>query len=82
MGLEIKREIVFGSLSSIKAALLPCLGALGGIVVPMCIYTGLNMAGRVGACGAGWAIPMATDITFAMGIYNFFKVGRCRLSSG
>jgi len=73
VGMEIKREFIFGSLASIKKAILPCIAALGGMIVPMGVYLGLNAAGRAGAVGAGWAIPMATDIAFAMGIYNFFK---------
>ena len=71
VGLEIKREFAFGSLSDIKAALLPCFGALGGMIAPMGIYLALNMVN--GGVTAGWAIPMATDIAFAMGVYNFFK---------
>ena len=71
VGLEIKREFVFGSLSNVKAALLPCFGALGGMVAPMGIYLALNSV--TGGIPAGWAIPMATDIAFAMGVYNFFK---------
>ena len=71
VGLEIKREIVYGSLSNFRAALLPCIGALGGMIAPMGIYLLANMA--PGGVPAGWAIPMATDIAFAMGVYNFFK---------
>jgi len=71
VGLEIKREFVFGSLSNFRAALLPCVGALGGMLAPMGVYLALNMA--PGGIAAGWAIPMATDIAFAMGVYNFFK---------
>jgi len=71
VGLEIKREFAFGSLSDIKAALLPCFGALGGMIAPMGIYLACNMVN--GGVTAGWAIPMATDIAFAMGVYNFFK---------
>ena len=71
VGLEIKREFVYGSLSNFRAALLPCVGALGGMLAPMGVYLALNMA--PGGVAAGWAIPMATDIAFAMGVYNFFK---------
>jgi len=71
VGLEIKREFVYGSLSNFRAALLPCVGALGGMIAPMGVYLALNMA--PGGIAAGWAIPMATDIAFAMGVYNFFK---------
>ena len=74
VGLEIKREFVHGSLKSLKQAALPCIGALGGMVVPMGVYLALNNpAVTAAAVTAGWAIPMATDIAFAMGVYNFFK---------
>lgn len=74
VGLEIKREFVHGSLKSIKQAALPCIGALGGMIVPMGVYLALNNpAMTASAVVAGWAIPMATDIAFAMGVYNFFK---------
>jgi Na+:H+ antiporter, NhaA family len=65
VGLEIKRELMVGELSSIKQAALPIAGALGGVMVPALIYTILN-AGTPGA--AGWGVPMATDIAFAVGI--------------
>ena len=65
VGLEIKREILVGELASLKAAALPIAGAIGGIVVPALLYAMLN-AGGEGA--AGWGIPMATDIAFALGI--------------
>jgi NhaA family Na+:H+ antiporter len=71
VGLEIKREFVYGSLSNFRAALLPCVGALGGMIFPMGVYLALNSV--AGGVPAGWAIPMATDIAFAMGVYNFFK---------
>lgn len=71
VGLEIKREFVFGSLSNVRAALLPCFGALGGMLAPMAVYLALQAA--PGGVAAGWAVPMATDIAFAMGVYSFFK---------
>lgn len=65
VGLEIKRELVHGELRDPKAALLPLLCALGGMVVPALIYTAINLGGP----GVnGWGIPMATDIAFAIGI--------------
>mmetsp|Transcript_3653 Transcript_3653/g.13188 ORF Transcript_3653/g.13188 Transcript_3653/m.13188 type:complete len:246 (-) Transcript_3653:974-1711(-) len=73
VGLEIKREFVHGALKSLQQAALPCIGALGGMIVPMAVYLGCNNpAWSAGAVAAGWAVPMATDIAFAMGVYNFF----------
>lgn len=67
IGLEIKREITQGELSSIQKASLPIAAALGGIVVPALIYAFFNR-GTIGS--AGWGIPMATDIAFALGVLN------------
>ncbi|MFQ5937747.1 MAG: Na+/H+ antiporter NhaA [Acidiferrobacterales bacterium] len=65
VGLEIKREILTGDLSEPRAATLPVLTAIGGMVVPALIYILINFGGT----GArGWGIPMATDIAFALGI--------------
>ena len=63
VGLEIKREILVGELSNIKVAILPILAAIGGMVMPALIYASINQ-GSQGA--AGWGIPMATDIAFAI----------------
>ena len=65
VGLEIKRELVTGDLSSFRAAALPAIGALGGMVVPALFYVMLNTSGEA---SRGWGIPMATDIAFAIGI--------------
>ena len=70
IGLEIKREIVIGQLSSVRKAILPVLAALGGMVVPALIYFSFN-AGTVAA--PGWGIPTATDIAFAIGILSIFS---------
>ncbi|MFI3305468.1 MAG: Na+/H+ antiporter NhaA [Rikenellaceae bacterium] len=67
VGLEIKREVQHGELSSPKNAILPVLAALGGMVVPALIYAVVN-GGT--ASEVGWGIPMATDIAFAIGILS------------
>jgi NhaA family Na+:H+ antiporter len=64
IGLEIKREVVHGELSSLRRAALPCVAALGGMVVPAALFLALN-AGGPGA--SGWGVPVATDIAFALG---------------
>jgi NhaA family Na+:H+ antiporter len=65
VGLEIKRELVKGELRGFDRAALPVFAALGGMVVPAAIYFAIN-AGGSGA--HGWAIPMATDLAFALGL--------------
>ena len=64
VGLEIKRELTEGHLASKRAAMLPALAALGGMVVPALVY--LAIAGSTAS--RGWAIPMATDIALAVGV--------------
>ena len=64
VGLEIKREVTAGELSNLRAAMLPIVAAVGGVIVPATIYTLLNFNG-VGV--GGWGVPMATDIAFALG---------------
>ncbi len=65
VGLEIKRELVEGELSSVKSAALPVIAALGGMLVPALIYFLFNVGIET---GSGWGIPMATDIAFALAI--------------
>ncbi|MVZ67503.1 Na+/H+ antiporter NhaA [Sphingobacterium sp. DK4209] len=67
VGLEIKREIVEGELSSPKKASLPILCALGGAVVPALVYLSLNAESET---ASGWGIPMATDIAFALAVIS------------
>lgn len=66
VGLEIKREMLVGELSSIGRAALPAIAALGGMFVPALIYVGINAHDATAL--RGWAIPAATDIAFAVGI--------------
>ncbi|KCZ53360.1 hypothetical protein HY29_03825 [Hyphomonas beringensis] len=66
VGLEIKREVLEGELSSFDKAVLPMLAAIGGMVGPALIYVALNATDPVSI--RGWAIPAATDIAFALGI--------------
>ena len=65
VGLEIKREILAGELSSVRKATLPIVAALGGMVVPALVYFMINPGGDA---SRGWGIPMATDIAFALGV--------------
>jgi len=66
VGLEIKRELLEGELSSWRSASLPVVAALGGMIVPSLIYIGINFENA--ATLRGWAIPAATDIAFALGV--------------
>jgi NhaA family Na+:H+ antiporter len=66
VGLEIKREILGGELSSFKKASLPIAAALGGMVVPAVIYTAVNL--NHPETSHGWGVPMATDIAFALAV--------------
>ena len=70
VGLEIKREIMEGELSSFEQVVLPGMGALGGMIVPAAIYVWLNQGDAVAL--DGWAIPVATDIAFALALLGAF----------
>ena len=71
VGLEIKREILVGELSSLKKALLPIIGACGGMIVPVLVFW-LACPGDADM-QRGLAIPMATDIAFSLGVLAMFK---------
>lgn len=66
VGLELKYEMTVGALRQPRQAMLPMLAALGGVVMPAVIYATINRGGAL----HGWAIPMATDIAFALGVLS------------
>ena len=66
--LEIKREFIQGELSNIKQAMLPIIGAVGGMLVPALIYVLINLNDPNTL--NGWAIPSATDIAFSLGVLS------------
>lgn len=65
VGMELKREMLVGELADLRAAALPVMAAIGGMVVPALIYFALNPDGDA---ARGWGVPMATDIAFAVGV--------------
>lgn len=67
VGLEIKREVIEGELSSPRKAAMPIFAALGGMVLPALVYTLFNFNAPT---SGGWGIPMATDIAFALGVLS------------
>ena len=66
--LEIKREFIQGELSNLKKAMLPIIGAVGGMVIPAIVYVAINFGNHETL--NGWAIPSATDIAFSLGILS------------
>jgi NhaA family Na+:H+ antiporter len=78
VGLEIKRELVVGELRDPKKAALPAIAALGGMLVPAAIYL-MFVMGEGSEASRGWAIPMATDIAFSVGVISL--LGK-RVSTG
>jgi NhaA family Na+:H+ antiporter len=70
VGLEIKRELLVGELASVRRAMLPIMGAAGGMLAPALIYATINWGGD----GIhGWGVPVATDIAFAAGVIGLLK---------
>lgn len=65
VGLEIKKEVMLGELSTVRKAILPILAALGGMLAPACIFILLNTHTPT---ASGWGIPVATDIAFSLGV--------------
>lgn len=70
IGLEVKREVIEGELSSPKKIALPAIAACGGLLAPACIYTAFNWNNPDAM--VGWAIPVATDIAFALSLLSAF----------
>jgi len=68
VGLEIKREVVSGELSTRKRRILPAFGAIGGMAVPALVFVAFNLANPEAL--RGWGIPAATDIAFALGVMS------------
>jgi len=66
VGMEIKREVLQGELSSVRQAALPCVAAVGGMLGPALVYSAINWGDPVTM--HGWAIPAATDIAFSLGV--------------
>lgn len=77
VGLEIKRELMVGELNSVKKASLPLIAAVGGMVIPAALFLSIN-AGQP-HLWRGWAIPMATDIAFSLGVMQLLGK-RCPLA--
>ncbi len=69
IGLEIKREITIGELSDPRVVVVPLVGAIGGMLLPLTIFL---LIAQGGDAREGWAIPMATDVAFALGITTLF----------
>ena len=70
VGLELKREVLEGELSNASTVVLPAVGGIGGIIIPVALYIYFNHDDPISI--AGWAIPASTDIAFAIGILMLF----------
>lgn len=75
VGVELKHEIVAGSLRNPRQAAVPVLAAVGGMVMPALVYVGIVLAAGDTAALSGWAIPAATDIAFALAVLAIFGRG-------
>lgn len=75
VGLELKHEIVAGSLRDPRRAAVPVIAAVGGMLVPAAIYLAVVTAAGDGAAAQGWAVPTATDIAFALAVLAIFGRG-------
>jgi Na+:H+ antiporter, NhaA family len=73
VGLEVKREFLSGELQSPRRALLPVLGALGGVITPAFLYSGLNVALKGAGSARGWGVPIATDVAFSLAVLGAFR---------
>lgn len=71
VGLEIKREVMIGHLSEPSQVVLPAVAAVAGIAAPALVYAWFNYGNEIAI--RGWAIPSATDIAFALGVFSLFK---------
>jgi NhaA family Na+:H+ antiporter len=70
VGMEIKRELAVGELRTVRQAILPLIGAAGGMLLPAAIFLAFNWSGPG---RAGWGIPMATDIAFCVGVLTLLR---------
>ena len=77
IGLEIKKEVLIGHLQTKEQIILPALAAVAGIAFPAAFYVLFNYGDAVAM--QGWAVPAATDIAFALGIYLLSRKSRCQL---
>lgn len=79
VGVELKHELVAGSLRNLRTAAVPVLAAVGGMVVPALLFTGLVVGLSAPEAVGGWAIPTATDIAFALAVLAVFGRGLPRV---
>ncbi|MEO9104365.1 MAG: Na+/H+ antiporter NhaA [Terrimesophilobacter sp.] len=75
VGVELKHEVVAGSLRNVKEAAVPVLAAVGGMVLPAAIFIGIVLVANDPSALPGWAVPTATDIAFALAILAIFGRG-------